>query len=366
MADDSMEISSEFGHIGGDEDIDFDFDLTSAQVDEDYVLEDVAPNAEFGSSFNPQPSPAVGNDDLMIDEGEEAYQMDDTEISYDEEGHIMEHEAISFAATDVPHFGENNTDAGTHSNGGLYPTLEYANVPQQEAVDTSVHPEVSEDTLYDKDALHYEENPENEDTLQDEVTLLQDDVPHLVGASDQDADNPTLPSDHTSRTPTPPNRGSQSPGAVNVLRSPPASNPDDSLPAAAASPDHSDLKSPPPTTSIEANQAVMLPLDDDMTPLRKAPDVKVNWRAAEFDLFSQTELDDPDSFFLSDPSIIEKPLTDFFQEIREVIQDELTDGVELFIVVEDLHMETEEASSVIIPQNTPTNVFCRILLRMKM
>ncbi len=113
MADDSMEIASEHGNDAGGEDIDIDIDLTAGQVDEDYVLEDAASNAGLGDDLHPEHSPAVANDDLMIDEDEESYAMDDADLIADEPEENMDHEevAIPVTAADFSHF-----DGNEHTN----------------------------------------------------------------------------------------------------------------------------------------------------------------------------------------------------------------------------------------------------------
>ena len=70
----------------------------------------------------------------------------------------------------------------------------------------------------------------------------------------------------------------------------------------------------------------------------------VTWRDTEYTLFSSSELDDPDTFFLSDYSIIHNPLSSFFEAIREVIHEELADEDELCLAVESLGLEAEEVS----------------------
>ncbi len=100
MADDSMEISSEHGHNAGD-DIDIDIDLTVGQADEDYILQDALSSAEYGNDFQLQPSPVMNHDDLMVDDDNASYQMDDADLLPDEGEHIIETEPMSLATGDV-------------------------------------------------------------------------------------------------------------------------------------------------------------------------------------------------------------------------------------------------------------------------
>ena len=66
-----MEISSEHGHNIRDEDIDIDIDFTTGHADEDYILEDVLPHETIDNDFLFEASPGAGQDDLMVDEGED-------------------------------------------------------------------------------------------------------------------------------------------------------------------------------------------------------------------------------------------------------------------------------------------------------
>jgi hypothetical protein len=101
MADDTMEISSDHGFDIGGDDIEIDLDFPAAQVDEDYVLDDAAPNVE--DDFHPQSPPA--HDDMMTDDFEQSYHVSmDGEDCMQEDSHDMEHESIGISITvaDVP------------------------------------------------------------------------------------------------------------------------------------------------------------------------------------------------------------------------------------------------------------------------
>ena len=96
MVEDIMEISSDHGHNDEQGDIDLDIDLTGDPGDEDFILEDVTSHVDFGDDFHLQPSAAV-NDDVMLDDDNESYQMEDAEILEEETEHIIEQESMSFA-----------------------------------------------------------------------------------------------------------------------------------------------------------------------------------------------------------------------------------------------------------------------------
>ncbi len=101
---------------------------------------------------------------------------------------------------------------------------------------------------------------------------------------------------------------------------------------------------PNPTVSGGNNEAATSGPLDRKHDFPISHDVIVVYRAVEYALFGTSGSDDPDSFFLSDVSITQKPLSDFFKAIREVIHEDLGDEDELCISVEDLGLETEEVS----------------------
>jgi len=322
MADDNMEISSEHDHNVGDGDIDIDFDFTSAQVDEDYVLEDATLNADFGENFHPQPSPAVGNDDLMIDEDVDSYQMDDADLLHDEDGRTMEHEVLPFGGEDPLHFGEDQADG-----------IQFGRVESNSAADyIYAHQESSEAQAFEGDAAlgnpgdgPYPEDLESADVATPEAEKSSADVAH-----------------HDSPTASPLQGSPQSASSAPGPRSPPASNLD-------CGPDSPDATSNHPETnlmspSLSGDSSKVVETTSVASVLLPPRDVMVVYQSIEYALFSSSELDDPDSFFLSDISIAEKPLADLFTAIRQVIQEDLTDEDELCMVVEDLGIETEEVS----------------------
>jgi hypothetical protein len=324
MADDSMEISSDHGHNIGDGDIDIDFDFTSAQVDEDYVLEDATLNADFRDNFHPQPSPAIGNDDLMIDGDVDSYQMDDTDLLHDEDGQIMENEVLPFATEDPLHFAEvqiDGTQFGADESNG--------------AVDyTSRYQESSEAHVFDNDATagYSADGPYPEDVQSAELA-----APEAEKLS-------TDLAQHDSRTASPFQGSPQSAVSAQVPRSPPASNPEHGSVSPGHTSDHPETKLMSPSVAGDSGKVVETTSLDVTSILPPPRDVMVVYQSVEYALFSSSELDDPDSFFLSDLSIAEKPLAELFAAIRQVIEEDLSDEEELCMAVEDLGIETEEVS----------------------
>jgi hypothetical protein len=324
MADDSMEISSEHGHGIGEDDIDIDIDLTVGQVDEDYIIEDAASNADFRNDFHPQPSPAIGHDDLMIDEDIDSYPMDDADLFHDEGGQTFQAELMSFATGEDSNFGQNLGDT-IHSVAAATNIHEGLGYDQQQISENGLgenNPELedSEDPLHDEDLHHHVEADQLETT---EAAKTQ----------------PTL----SSGTPSPHNRSPHSVTAAE-LRNLPASLPEPGV--LHLSPTSKDSEESPTSNpdALEISNTAQATSPRNTDGPAAAREVIVVYKSVEYALFSTSELDDPDSYFLSDRSIIEKPLPDFFKAIRDIVHEELADEDELCISVEDLGLETEEVS----------------------
>jgi Protein of unknown function (DUF2420) len=324
MADDSMEISSQHGHSDGDGDIDIDFDFTSAPVDEDYVLEDAALPADVGEDLRPQPSPAIGNDDLMIDEDVDSYPMDDADLLHGEEGQIQ-HEALPFD-NESPFHLEEDPNHGLHFEGDdLNSGAAYMYGHQESSEAQVVENDASEGNLLDA--------PQGEDLQAAEVVSVPD-----VEKPSADA------AQHESRRASLLYESPKSAVSAPAPKSPPAPN----LERGPTSPTHTseyhETNVTSPSLSGDGGKAVEA-TSLDTTTLRISPqDVMVVYQSVEYALFSSSELDDPDSFFLSDTSIADKPLADLFKAIRQVIQEDLSEEDELCMAVEDLGIETEEVS----------------------
>jgi hypothetical protein len=328
MVDDSMEISSEHGHHGGDEDIDIDIDFTTAPADEDYNIEDAASNSGF-DGLQPQSSSAVGHDDLMIDEDQNSYIMGDGDVVLDDGDYGMEAEAaaaaMSFAMGDSSHFAVDE-----HSEP----------LPNPEAPSF-----VEGEIMWDEQALPKSTVDDN-DLLDDSEQTFHQDVENLQHTNEHDTqeNEESKPAfEHGSRATTPQNRTPPS-GNPEEPRSPTTSIPG----PAPISPEHLSNHTTPKSgfqaVSGDTNKPVNFLLANDSETFPAAPEVIVVYQSRGYTLFAKSESDDPDSFFLPDVSILEKPLGDFFTDIRDVIQEDLGDEDELCVSVEDLGLEIEEVS----------------------
>jgi hypothetical protein len=330
MVDDSMEISSEYGHQGGGEEIDIDIDFGTAPADEDYAIEDAASNSGFADGLQPQASPAVGNDDLMIDEDHPSYPMGDEDLVLDDDDHKMEQEAASMSFAmggDSSHFVVDE-DIETSHVPEILPTAEAGTMWDE--------PELPKSTVDENDLLG-----DSEQTLYPEEEYAEQ-LEYEDKNDKQEIEEPAkLPSEQVSRASTPQN-GSPHSGTAQEPRSPATSVPG----AAPLSPDHISKDSVPNPNphSITGgtDKTTNFVAANDVSSFTAAPEIAVVYQSSEYTLFSKTESDDPDSFFLSDVTILEKPLGDFFHAMRDIIQDDLGDEEELCMSVEDLGLELEE------------------------
>jgi len=322
-----MEISSEYGQ-GGDEEIDIDIDFGTAPADEDYAIEDAASNAAFAEGLQAQASPAVGNDDLMIDEDQPVYA--DEDLVLDDDDHKMEQEAatMSFA------MGGESSDfvadesietlqvqqASSTTEAGIM--WDEPDLPKSE-VDESHLLDDSGQTLHQEE--EYAEQPEHEDENDE----------HKIEESTN------LPSEHASRASTPRN-GTPHSGPAQEPRSSATSVPGAS-PVASEHISKDSVPTPNPYSVIGGTDKITnFVATNDVSSFTAAPEIAVVYQSSEYTLFAKTESDDPDSFFLSDATILEKPLGDFFHAMRDIIQDDLGDDEELCMSVEDLGLELEE------------------------
>lgn len=339
MADDSMEISSDHGHNTG-EDIDIDIDFTAGQVDEDYVLED----ASFANDYIPQPSPAPGHDDLMLDEDSASFKMEDADfLDVDEEQHLDQQSMFPPSSP----FNQHDTSPAFQEADHQTHQIDYAYEQQVEVPDHDIETHdllgEPEEPLVDgtegHDLLGTEDHlaVEDEQEPADISTPVHDTVKSYDGGSN--ASSPRNPT-HTETV-------------DEQSKSPPSSAPP-AIPVEPSEHSASDPASPAtPTTAVKASE----PFVETSNDLHTSTEVKVLYRNTEYLLFSTSESDHPDTYFLSDPSIIDKPLSYLFEAIRVIIRDELAEEDELCLTVEELGLETEEVSLSLPLRNPSANLF---------
>lgn len=338
-----MEISSEHGHNIHDEDIDIDIDLT---VDEDYILEDAVSQAPFDEDFNFQPS-ATGNDDLMVDEEDESYPMNeiDTDLIPDDHSQNMDDEPATAEYFTADHVATS-----------------YLN--EHDGVDTD-HFEVAstreaESTAEHKDALNGSVGEADVHSQQYEEPTIHEEEAHItkVNTAETEAPPPHL-ANNDSRPVSPPNH---SPSAPTITEHP--QSPSISLPKSTDEPKHTVSQDNLDASPSHEHGDVLQDdsegqyVTEESNTTQEIPQIFATYQNVEYSLFSTSELDDPDTFFLSDLSILDAPIAKFLQAIRDVTHEDLAEDDELCLSIDDLGIGVEEVSySVTISFGIKTNSF---------
>ncbi|KAI9050100.1 hypothetical protein LZ554_006243 [Drepanopeziza brunnea f. sp. 'monogermtubi'] len=321
MVDDTMEISSEHGHTMEQADIDIDIDLTPGNMDEDYILEDATSQIELGTDFLAQPSPAA-DDDVMRDDDNESYHMEDAELLDAGEEHTMEQGSMSDTIDgDTTYFGANNQEAEQQRSEQVDQAtgIPYHEdiVPSDDNLGLSFEEEAPQDVLEHDDTQYHDQNPPQDSNDHPKVTAAKGS--HTLTPNLQDP-TPTAPAEP---------------------RSPPASGPDPLLSSPEVANDHKEpipCSKSPRADHIRFDEAIKNGDGSEGLYLR------VIYRETEYNMFQTSDLDHPDSYFIADIAYMKKPLSELFKAIREIICEDLTDEDELCIAVESLGLETEESS----------------------
>ena len=321
----------------GDEDIDIDIDFTAGHVDEDYVLEDAASNIGFGDDFQPQPSPAVAHDDLMIDEDDESFPMpmDGADFMQDEDSHNIEPETLDVSFTpDIPIVLVDGNSLENTSHVVAAGEMKESEVTWE----TNDEPEQGQEQESHEAEVHLEDLEEEHHDTHEEPG----DVQHSTDIKDVEAPaNPPHEDPHSNIPKNISPEGStvgEEPGSPSVSISAPALDSQDH------GPEHSDEALGTSPISQDIVSTIETATAEDATSASSIQEVVVVYRDSEYSLFSKSETDDIDSYFISDLSLKDKPLINFFAAIRDVIRDDLNDEDELCLSVEDLGLEVEEVS----------------------
>jgi hypothetical protein len=335
MMDDSMEISEHGHNIHDEEDIDIDIDLT---VDEDYILEDAVSQAPYDEDLNFQPS-ITSNDDLMVDEEDESYLMNeiDTDLIPDDHSQNMDDEA----ATTEYFTAANGTTPYLNEHDGLN-TDHFEDASTRETDGTSEHKDALNGSAGEADvhSQHHEEPTSHEDKahLTKVITAETEASPaHLVN--------------NDSRPASPPNHSPRAPTTTEHPQSPshPLPKPTDESPKHTVSQDNLDASSSHEYGDVLHGESEDLYAAEESNTAQEIPRVFATYQNVEYSLFSTSELDDPDTFFLSDLSILDAPIANFLQAIRDVTHEDLADDDELCLSIDDLGIGVEEVSCSIPP-----------------
>lgn len=288
MADDNMEISYD-GH--GDDDIDINIDIEPDNQDEDFIIEDAR-------------SEASNNDDVMIDEDTASYEMEDADFEPEHDLQDIDTETIEIAEVEM--LRSNDTDAH------IFPLEATTNHVLQ---DESWTFDKSNDTESSIKAVEIEQ------VHHEEPSNIATEVVAQLPSSPRAAVNSPKPS------PSPSDINQQQEETINK------ENPSDisaETEQGEAAPSATDA----PEQETQTEQYL---ISEDRN-------VIVVYHESEYNLVSSSEFDDPDLYFLKDPSVMKEPLSTLFAALRDVLSEEISPGDELCLTIDDLGLETSEVS----------------------
>ncbi|OBT60954.1 hypothetical protein VE03_09771 [Pseudogymnoascus sp. 23342-1-I1] len=285
MVVDEMEISYD-GH-DGDDDIDINIDIEPGNHDEDFIIEDA--RSEAGT-----------NDDVMLDEDNASYNMEDADYVPEEElQDAIDTETIDVSEMEMlrPHDTEEHTFPSNAAPSPLQSEDGYTN---DKPVD---------DTISFVQAVQAEElQPEEVSKIVEEVAA-------------QPTPSPTIRKESLPLS-------DEKPQEVENInpQSPPQAQEDQEQENGEAS--NVDEK-----VNIKQNL------------ISEERNITVGYQGSEYALVASSESDDPDSYFLKDSSVLKEPLSALFAVLRDILHDEIPAGDELVFTIDDLGLETCETST---------------------
>lgn len=303
----------DFAEHLGDDDIDIDIDLETGQNDEDYILEDV--NSDAGNE-----EAVISNDDVMIDDENVSYPMDDVDALQEEHIEMEDADLSDIPATELNNPG---IDTSVEGDAPLYSTgLDEAS----ETVLDESHPH--EVPLRDIEA----EQIPGDQTLVEET--------EFPGKRRVNADSTLSPPS----SPIQRDRGAQIGADQHVPPSDPGYKPSFNAGRGDRDPTDSVAVSEIATVAGQTQDGLEVKSSKGDNIMLAAERVIVIYRDAEYALFSSSESDDPDTFFLKDGNLVNGSLADLLAGLREVIHGDLGSEDELCLAVEDLGIEISEVS----------------------
>ncbi|KAF7897316.1 hypothetical protein EAF00_005544 [Botryotinia globosa] len=408
MVDDSMEIASEHGHNTAEEDIDIDIDLTTGNVDEDDILDDIDADADADFDTNITDVPAHETDDLMVDDdGDDAsYHMEDADLLEEEaDDHVMEQEpAVLSFATDEPsdtsftelHATESNF-VGTGTSDQFWD--EPQEVHQQNEVMNAQEIEVNihgSETVVDNGA----DSTKNSDS-KDSKEFAPISFPHPSTDEDPQSNSPPNPNydgttqeelENNVNEPLNPNYDSttqeelennfnEPTNSIEVIDSNIYAEDGEQLglSTASAESDPTDLNSHTKGQEQEQEQeqsdlitvsAGSGLIDTNDATLESTKDsehqyhargIVVKYNNRSYPLIRKSSTDHPNDFFFEDSSVVEKTLNEFCSEIRKVLAEEnLPQDDKISLVIEELQLVIEETQLTSYPPDLSLGQIIRL------
>jgi len=297
----------------GDDDIDIDIDLETGQNDEDYILEDV--NSDAGHD-----EAVISNDDVMIDDENVSYPMDDVDTLHEEHIEMEDADLSDMPATELANPGVDTTLRG---NAPLYSTgldeasetvIDESHSHEEPLRDTEAEQIPGDQTLVEETEFPGKTSSNADSTFSPPISPIQRDPRAEIGADQHiPISDPTYsPSFNT----VPGNQDPTDPVTASEIAT-----------VAGQSQDELEVKSGRVGSTMQAAEKVI-----------------VIYRDAEYALFSSSESDDPDTYFLKDGTLVNGSLAGLLAGLREVIHEDLGSEDELCLAVEDLGIEISEVS----------------------
>ena len=279
-----------------DNDIDINIDIDQENQDEDYMIEDAKSEAETA-------------DDVMADEDDISYQMEDDDFMPD---HPVEEVGVAPAAE----------------------------ITEVEMLRSSEPEPVTEDlpmesTAQDED-LDFDNQPTADVTHSDDHNL-EDSGHDEHDAADKPA--PEVDSHHNVE------KAENNPDAVQSEAADDAADQE-----ASHFEEQSDaLVVSAPTEFSKKAQDIHRNVDEGgklKELVSRNREVVVRYNDAEYWMVALDPSDDPDSYFLKDVALLKEPMTTLFATIRDVLSGEVNAEDELSLIFEDLDIEANEVRTM--------------------
>ncbi|KAF7948325.1 uncharacterized protein EAE97_003736 [Botrytis byssoidea] len=391
MVDDSMEIASEHGHNTAEEDIDIDIDLTTGNVDEDDILDDIDADADFDTNITDVPA-HVETDDLMVDDdGDDAsYHMEDAELLEEEaDDHVMEQEpAVLSFVTDEPsdtsfaelHATESNfVDTGISDQFWDEPQEVQEQNEAMNAQDIEVNIHGSE-TVVDNSA----DSTKNSDS-KDSKEFAPISFPHPPTDEDPQSNSPPNPKYDGTTQEELENNVNEPTNSIEAIDSNIYTEDGEQLglSTASAESDPTDLNShtegqrqeqeqeqeqeQPDLITVSAESGLIdtndatLESTKDLEHQYHARGIVVKYNNRNYPLIRKSSTDHPNDFFFENSSVVEKTLNEFCSEIRKVLAEEnLPQDDKISLVIEELQLVIEETQLTSYPPDLSLGQIIRL------
>lgn len=306
MADDNMELCpARYG-----EDFDFDFDLTAPLEDEDTIIEDII-STEYSVTSQAGYSPMNDDNNKSVKE------FDDIEALTDNKNSKSDYDGMP---------SRNGNDSNLEV---IQKTSELdCDQPYQGNVWSS-HPEDCVDEAADNDEIK-EEMWDNEEKITTDSKSNFKQQLHTSPHNDNDSRN---------HLPMKQFEGAIKASSAQFLNVGDVTGSFDRNESSKKT--NSLVPSSPNDSSNFLFRSETAGENSDLS------DVIVVYQQNEYLLFSTSEFDDPNTFFIKDRTMAQKPLCDFFWAIRNVIHEDLEYESELWLFFPEFDLQIEETSSLL-------------------